>query len=102
MNEEEKMTVAEEHIPTVVEDYFELIKSVYTGEKPKKVVLDEYDCDLVTVDGVQYDFSDYILYDDQLNTGRRMEVEELLYGGYGDLPVSEVEVQLNQKIQQEW
>ena len=48
-----------------------------------------------------YDFSD-IPHDDQLNTGRRMEVEELLCGAYGDLPISEVEVQLNTKIQQEW
>lgn len=101
MNEEEKLTVAEEDIPAVVEAYFGLIKAVYTGEKPKQIVLDEYDCDLVSVDGVEYDFSD-ILHDDQLNTGRRMEIEELLCGGYGDLPISEVEVQLNAKMQQEW
>ena len=101
MNEEDKMTVAEEDISTVVEDYFGLIKSVYTGKKPKQVILDEYDCDLVTIDGIEYDFSD-IPHDDQLNTGRRMEVEELLCGAYGDLPISEVEGQLNTKIQQEW
>ena len=101
MNEEDKMTVAEEDISTVVEDYFGLIKSVYTGKKPEQVVLDEYDCNLVVVDGVEYDFSD-ISHNDQLNTGRRMEVEELLYGGYGELPISEVQVQLNEKIQKEW
>ena len=95
------MGVAREDIPDVVQDYFGLIKTVYPGAKPAQVKLDEEDCDLVFIDGVAYDFSD-IPHDDQINTGRRMEIEELLCGGYGELPISEVQVQLNEKIQKEW
>ncbi len=91
----------EDDISTVVEDYFELIKVVRPGIKPGKVELDEEDCDLVIVDGVSYDFSD-IPHDDQMSTGRRMEIEELLCEVYGELPVSAVQERLNQKILNEW
>lgn len=100
-NEEDKLTVAEEDIPVLVKDYIGLIETLHTGERPTQIVLDEYDANLVTVDDIEYDLSD-IPHDDQLNTGRRMEIEELLYGGYGDLPISEVEAILNKQIQEEW
>ncbi|MGI5933466.1 MAG: hypothetical protein ACOX7A_01525 [Lawsonibacter sp.] len=88
---------AAEDVAVVVQDYFDLLKSVYHRGKPNVVELDE-DPDLAIVDGVTYDFSD-IPHDDQENTGRRMEIEVLFCE---ELPLEEIQRQLNEKIQKEW
>ena len=95
------MSISKEDSSIVVQDYFDLIKTVYAGKKPTKVELDEEDSDLVIVDGVPYDFSD-IPHDDQMSTGCRLEIEELLCGAYGEPSISEIQLQLNERIQKEW
>lgn len=91
MNESEDVSI-------VAQDYFDILKSVYPGKKPTFVALDEDDYDLLIVDGSAYDCAD-IPHDDQVNTGRRMEIEVLMTE---ELPVLEIQKELNEKIQREW
>lgn len=85
-------------IDVLAKDNFELIKAMCPGSRPSRVELDEGDSDLVTVDGVSYDFSG-IPHNDQINTGRRMGIEALLCPG---ISVDEIQARLNKKIQKEW
>lgn len=86
-------------IPTLVSDYYCLLKAVYKKKgKPGDVVLDREDYYLLYVDGTPYDFDELIHHNDQRNTGRKMEIEALFY----DAAVNEIEKQLNEKIQKEW
>ena len=92
---------SEEDIPTVVSDYFYLLKAVYKKKgKPGKVTVDReyYDYYILYVDGEPYDFNQLIHHNDQRNTGRKMEIEVLYYEKAAD----EIERLLNEKIQKEW
>ncbi len=92
---------SEEDIPTIVSDYFYLLKAVYKKKgKPGEVKVDReyYDYYLLYVDGEPYDFDQLIRHNDQKNTGRKMEIEVLYYEGAAD----EIERLLNEKIQKEW
>ena len=99
------MKLPEEDILDVLQDYFDLIKALHLDGKPEKVELveeeGEIDTDTVIVDGVRYEFSD-IPHDDQTNTGRVLEIEELLCGVYGESRVAELQLRLMEKIQKEW
>lgn len=99
------MKLSEKDILDVLQDYFDLIKMLHLGGKPKKVELmeeeGEIDTDTVIVDGVRHEFSD-IPHDDQMNTGRVLEIEELLCGGYGEISAAELQLRLMNKIQKEW
>ena len=99
------MMLSEVDIDVVLQDYFSLIKAVCSGGKPTKVELleeeGEIDTDTVIVDGVTYEFSD-IPHDDQVNTGRVLEIEELLCGAYGKVSAAELQARLAEKIQKEW
>ena len=85
-------------IEVLAKDYFDLIKAVRPGSRPRQVELDADDPDLVIVDGAAYDFSD-VPHDDLTNTGRRMEIEALLTD---QISVDELQVRLSEKIQKEW
>lgn len=88
-----------EDVGTIVEDYYCLLKAVYRGDKPRNVMVNSEDHDILTVDGVLYDLDALIHHSDQRNTGRKMEIE-LLFSD--SIPCDEVQNQLNSKIANEW
>lgn len=86
-----------EDIDTIVADYFYLLKAVLRRKKPSQVTIDHVH--VVVVDGVPYNFDEWIRHNDAKNTERKMEIEVLFSD---NIPRDEVQKRLNEKIEKEW
>ena len=86
-------------IDIIVEDYFNLLKSVLRKRKPGHVTVDKRDYYVLTVDGEEYDFDSLIRHNDKKNTERKMEISVLFSETVSE---GEVEKRLNEKIEKEW
>ena len=89
----------EDDIDIIVEDYFNLLKSVLRKRKPGHVIVNKNDYYVLIVDGEEYDFDSLIHHNDKKNTERKMEISVLFSETVSE---GEVEKRLNEKIEKEW